>query len=92
MLPRYGFTAQKVIDDGRTAWQDVEELKKWLSTQDFPKLTDEQVVVFLLSCDNDHEATKKTIEAFYYSKTNAPELFNDRNLERPDLQKQILTL
>lgn len=91
-LPQFKFSAKDLIAEGRTSQRDVDEMRSWLATQELPKLSDEQVVIFLLSCNNDHDGTKKTIEAYYKSRKNGPELFDNRDLDRADLQKQLNTL
>jgi len=93
-MPRvnFGFTSQQLIEEGRINQTEIDLLETWLSSQSIPELTDEQMALFLLACCKDQEATKTTIKSFYSVRKGTPELFNDRRLQRPDLQKQLKTL
>lgn len=92
MYPKVGFTAETIINDGRTTRQSIDDVTEWLKTQDLPDLSDEQIALFLLSCDNEYELTKNTIKAYFSAKKFGPEVFNDRDLNRPDIQLQLRTL
>ncbi|KAF2881465.1 hypothetical protein ILUMI_24701, partial [Ignelater luminosus] len=86
----FGFKAEQIINEGRITKKDIDLIKKWLSTQNnLPRVTEEQIVLFLLSCSNEQEHTKTTIKAYYAVKKEAPELFNNRQMNRADVQKQL---
>lgn len=87
--PHFNFTVQEVINQNRVTREKIEELKLWLQTEDFPELVEEQIVLFLLSCDCIVSATQATIKAHYKSKLNVPEFFNNRNVDLADLQQQL---
>ena len=87
MPPKFGFQAQSLIEEGRVPKEIFNELKQWCSTQRIPTLSDEQLVVFLLSCYNVLEATQKTIHAHFKCKSGAPELFFNRDINTEDMQK-----
>ncbi|KAJ3652523.1 hypothetical protein Zmor_018479 [Zophobas morio] len=87
MPPKFGFQAQSLIEEGRVPKEIFNELKQWCSTQRIPTLSDEQLVVFLLSCYNVLEATQKTIHAHFKCKSGAPELFFNRDINAEDMQK-----
>ncbi|XP_025831223.1 alpha-tocopherol transfer protein-like [Agrilus planipennis] len=94
MALEYGFKASDIVEENRVNWKDINEIKDWVEKQKktlIPSLTDEQVVSFLLSCNNDLEATKITITAFYNARNDGAVLFNDRNLDRSDIQLQLKT-
>lgn len=78
-----------MVAKGRVSREGIEELKEWLKGEDYPELTEEQLVVFLLSCGCELEATQKTIRAHYRSKLNVPEFFDERDVDREELQAQI---
>lgn len=91
MRPPFDFAAQSIIDEGRCRREDVEAIKLWLQTQqDLPDLSEEQIVCFLLSCDNDQEATRVTITAHYKYKKNLPEIFDNRNVDDQEEVKFLL--
>lgn len=90
--PKFGFTAKQIINDGRITWEDIDLMKTWLTTQNLPKLTDEQIVLFLLSCNNEQEPTQATIKSFYAVRNSAPGLFDNRTIKREDIQKQLKTV
>lgn len=95
MKPQFKFTVQTVIDDGRVSCEEIEEIRTWLmrtNEEAIPELCDEQIALFLMSCDRDKELTKNTIRAYYRVKRNAPELFDRRDLERSDLMHQLQVL
>lgn len=79
-IPKYQFKAQSIIDAGRTTRTNIDVIRKWLSENPgIPKLSDEQVVLFLLSCSNNINLTMKTILSYYKDKYNSPELFSNRD-------------
>lgn len=87
MKPSYDFTVDTIIEQGKVRKSDVEKVKSWLRGEaDVPNLTEEQIVVFLLSCNNDQSSTRATIKAHYGFKRNLPELFDDRSV---DLDKDV---
>ncbi|KAF2899665.1 hypothetical protein ILUMI_06525, partial [Ignelater luminosus] len=89
---KFGFTTQQIIEEGRVNSDDISLLKTWLPTQrQLPRLTDEQIVLFLLCSSNDPEKTKITIQRHYCIKMSAPNLFNNRKCSREDLQLQMKT-
>lgn len=89
MALHFSFTAQDVIEQGRVTREQIDEFKGWLKTQDYPELSEEQVVLFLLSCDCEQEATKATVKAHYHCKLNVKEFFDDRDVDMEDLQQQL---
>lgn len=92
----FKFTAEELISKGKTTEENVEKIRNWLSTAKekfIPiEIQDELLVLFLLSCDNDIEMTKKTIVSHYKIKKDAPDIFDQRNTEREDIQKVFKTL
>ncbi|XP_017777262.1 PREDICTED: alpha-tocopherol transfer protein-like [Nicrophorus vespilloides] len=86
---RFGFKAEDVIAEGRTTREEIEELRRMLVDVNVPELTDEQIVLFILSCDRDLKFTVTTVKEYYSARKNGPELFSNRDLERPDLQYQL---
>ncbi|RZB40161.1 uncharacterized protein BDFB_009187 [Asbolus verrucosus] len=91
MAPKLQFAAKTVIDQGRVPRETFEELKQWCLLQNLPVLSDEQLILFLLSCYNVLDATKNTIHAYFKCKHEAPELFYNRNMEAEDVLKACKT-
>lgn len=89
MKPEFNFRAERVVEQGRVGRKEIDEIAGWVKTEGLPELCDEQIVLFLLSCDNDVEFTRTTIRAYYRCKREAPALFDDRDLRRRDLQHQL---
>ncbi|XP_074041785.1 alpha-tocopherol transfer protein isoform X2 [Leptinotarsa decemlineata] len=88
-VPKYGFCAEDVIKEGRTTKSNIEAVKKWLSyNTHIPPMSDEQIVLFLLACDNDVEFTQRTIENFFKQKAASPELFANRDIDLKENQYQ----
>lgn len=93
MQPRFNFSVETLITENRVSGELIEEIKQWArSVSSFPDLCDEQVALFLLSCNNELKNTKNTITAYYKIKRNCPELFDGRDLEKSDLQHQLTVL
>ncbi|CAH0548869.1 unnamed protein product [Brassicogethes aeneus] len=89
----FDFEAQDVINEGRTSQKAIEEIKTFISNnEDIPTIPDQMIVLFLLSCRNDIEFTEKTIKAYYKCKKNAPEIFDDRDMSKEDLQLALKTV
>ncbi|KAH0820806.1 hypothetical protein MTP99_004800 [Tenebrio molitor] len=89
MAPTHAFDAQLLINQGRVPQETFDQLKKWCSTQKLPPLSDEQLVLFLLSCFNELKATQKTIHAHFTCKSGAPELFFNRDTNAEDVQRAM---
>ncbi|KAH1012034.1 hypothetical protein HUJ04_001280 [Dendroctonus ponderosae] len=88
----FGFTSKEIIDQGRTSRENIDAVKQWLSSVDsaiIPRVQDELVVIFLLSCDNDLPLTKHTITMYYKCKRNSPDIFDNREMDRADLKKAM---
>ncbi|CAG9839617.1 unnamed protein product [Diabrotica balteata] len=93
---KFKFSVKDILNKGRTSIENIEVIKEWLLTvkEDFVPSTiqDELVVLFLLSCDNDIDLTKKTVSAYYRLRKEAPEIHDDRNTKREDIRKALNTL
>ncbi|XP_072397561.1 alpha-tocopherol transfer protein-like [Diabrotica undecimpunctata] len=93
---KFKFSASDVVAQKRTTHENISLIKKWLRAADEKyvpsSLSDEFIVLFLLSCNNDIEMTKKTVNAYYRLRKEAPELFDDRTSEREDIKKALNTL
>ncbi|CAG9814862.1 unnamed protein product [Phaedon cochleariae] len=96
MKLEYKFTSEDIIAEGRVTREDIEIIRTWLSNlkDDYvpENVQDETIVLILLSCTNDIELTKKTIQCYYKLKKNGPEIYDDRNLKRPDIQVALNTI
>lgn len=92
MAPNLGFKAQTLIDQGRTTQDNIDKMREWLSTQYYPNFTDEQIAIFLLASDNNHEVCKETLKAYYRVKMEMKDLFVNRNIQKPEMQQQIKTV
>ncbi|CAG9854123.1 unnamed protein product [Phyllotreta striolata] len=91
----FKFSVEDLIKDGRTTEVHLQQIISWLSTLKDSRvpgeLQGELLALFLLSCDNDIELTKKTIISHYHIKNSAPQLFDQRNLDRKDLKQAFQT-
>lgn len=92
MQPRFNFSVETLITQNRVSRELIEEIQQWARNHVISNLCDEQVALFLLSCNNDPIYTKNTITAYYNIKKNTPELFDGRDLEKSDLQHQLTVL
>nr|CAD7268181.1 unnamed protein product [Timema shepardi] len=73
------------IDSGRA--ELIYQLKTWHSSQThLPPLTDEHFHLFLHSCYDSVEKTKKTIEAYFTFRTESKDLFSNRDSLNPEIQ------
>lgn len=89
MPPTFNFSAQKIIEKGRVPRELFDQLKQWCQSQQLPNLSDEQIVIFLLSCYNELEATQNTIHSHFKCKLSAPDLFFNRDFRAEDIQKSM---
>jgi hypothetical protein len=92
MSSNYQFKAETIIGEGRTTQAAVDEIKNWLVEASLPQISEELIVLFLMSSKNDIAATQCTIKAYFRIKSDAPELFNDRDIDREDLAKAMKTM
>ncbi|KAF5285075.1 hypothetical protein FQA39_LY16764 [Lamprigera yunnana] len=92
VMIKFGFTYEQIKDDGLL--QDhskVNTICKWAKEEEkrVPSLTEEQTVLFLLSCEEDVEYTKNVILAYYRIKRSSPDIFDDRLLDADDVQSAL---
>lgn len=87
MALSYQFKAKEIIDQGRTTQAAIDDIKEWLTTTTIPQLPEELIVLFLLSCENNLNSVKNTIQAYFKIKSEAPEIFNDRDVDSDELKK-----
>lgn len=88
LIPQYGFKAEEIIKQGRTTKSKIEETKKWLALKrNIPPISDEQIALFLLACNNVIENTQITIENYFRIRSAAPELFTNRNIDTKEMQQ-----
>jgi hypothetical protein len=92
MSSNYQFKAETIIGEGRTTQAAVDEIKNWLVEASLPQISEELTVLFLTSCKKDIAATQCTIKAYFRIKSDAPEMFNDRDIDREDLTKAMKTM
>ncbi|XP_050292928.1 alpha-tocopherol transfer protein-like [Anthonomus grandis grandis] len=93
-LPFY-FTPKEILNENRTSQENIDIIKDWLLTLEesvVPEIQDELIILFLLSCDNDIPLTKNTIVMYYKCKAESPEIFDDREMDRADIQKAMNTI
>ncbi|KAF5284123.1 hypothetical protein FQR65_LT00123 [Abscondita terminalis] len=89
-LLKYGFSYNQLIDKGTLIdCSKVETIKNWLCMDQLPQLTKEQIVLFLISCDDDVDFTKVTIKAYFSIKYNNNDVFNNRKVSDDDVQKAL---
>ncbi|KAF7287662.1 hypothetical protein GWI33_006007 [Rhynchophorus ferrugineus] len=91
----YKFNIDDVLKENRTSKDNIEFIKDWLCKtkhNSIPNIQDELIVIFLLSCDNDLELTKHTIEVHFICKKQCTQLFSERDITRDDLKKALRTV
>ncbi|XP_031331831.1 uncharacterized protein LOC116162354 [Photinus pyralis] len=82
---RYGFKVKDLIATARTTEEAVREIQEWQRSARYPKLSAEQIGLFLVSCGNDRDYAKRTIETYFEIRMNAPEIFYGRHLKNESL-------
>ncbi|XP_057658251.1 alpha-tocopherol transfer protein-like isoform X1 [Diorhabda carinulata] len=81
-IPKHGFKAEDILKENRTTKSNIEDIKNWLSfKRNIPRMSDEQIVIFLLACKNNLDETKITIENFFKYKSTSPEIFMNRDID-----------
>ncbi|KAJ8910508.1 hypothetical protein NQ315_012355, partial [Exocentrus adspersus] len=86
-IPQYVFRAEDLIKAGRTTRSNIDDIRKWLKFKpNIPEMSAEQIVVFLIACDNIIENTQYTIESYFRYKSTCPELFQGRNWDNDGVQ------
>lgn len=90
--PRFNFTVEQMILEKRVTQMEIDGIKEWLNGEDYPELVEEQIVLFLLSCDCKFKETCATIAAHYKAKLNVADFFDDRDVDRADLQLQMTVM
>lgn len=88
----YAFEMENLKQNGRIRQENIDKLSQWTKVQDLPQITEKQMCLFLLACENNIDNTKKCIISYYCERKNAPELFDNRNTEREDIIAQLKTL
>ncbi|XP_057658030.1 alpha-tocopherol transfer protein-like isoform X1 [Diorhabda carinulata] len=92
----YHFKTEDLVAEGRTSRENMEEIRTFVSNLDDKyvptRIQDEIILIFLISCANDVALTKKTILSYYYLKKHGPEIYDDRDLNRSDIQLALNTI
>ncbi|KAK4878306.1 hypothetical protein RN001_010812 [Aquatica leii] len=86
---KLGFDAETVYRQNIVDKNDVDAVSEWLKEKNLPAYSNEQIIQFLLSCDNVRETTKKTIESYVKIANSSDEIFSNKNVKRIDLQKNL---
>lgn len=89
MSLNFDFTAAEIIEDGRCDRKHIEEIKDWMKSMSLPKATEEQIVLFLISCCSNIESTKSTILSYYRHMYLGKNITNNRNIHSKELIQQI---
>ncbi|KYB26927.1 alpha-tocopherol transfer protein-like [Tribolium castaneum] len=87
MALQYQFKAKSIVDEGRTTQTAIDNVKEWLKNTKLPQLPEELIVLFLLSCQNNLNSVRNTIQAYFKIKNEAPEIFNSRDIDCDELKK-----
>jgi len=83
----------KRIDDVTAS--DIKKLSDWCKTEEnsIPQtLNDEQLLLFLHSCYNNLEHTKKCMVSYYSLKRKNKVLLQDRDIQLPNLSRALEVL
>nr|XP_022902017.1 alpha-tocopherol transfer protein-like [Onthophagus taurus] len=91
-MPTYGFKSEDIVNSNRITQEEIDEIKEWALTQKVPRLNDEQVVNFVLSCERNIDLAKNTVIEFYKTRKDYKELFNNRDLDDDDIKSQLEAL
>lgn len=76
LIPQYKFDVNDVIDAGKVSLLEIDDVKGWLmENSHIPMLSDHQIVLFLLACNNNVTFATKTVQNYFKYKLNAPEMF-----------------
>lgn len=89
---KFGFSAEDLVKNGRVDENDLKKLMEWLKDEPLPRYNEEMMALFLMACKNDVENTKKCARMYFYTRRDAPELFDERDLMRSDLRHQLSIL
>lgn len=88
VTPKFAFKAEDIVKQGRTSWSKVEEIKTWLTLKtNIPPMSDEQIILFLIACNNIIENTENTIENYFKMKSSAPEFFTNRYIDSQEMKQ-----
>ncbi|KAB0791387.1 hypothetical protein PPYR_03187 [Photinus pyralis] len=82
----FGFSYRQYVENGMVREEDVADIRSWCDEFSLPVLSEEQAVLFLFSCDNDTEFTKRTIETAFEIKNSSPLIFDNRRMSGEDIQ------
>ncbi|CAH1111794.1 unnamed protein product [Psylliodes chrysocephalus] len=89
----FKFKPEDIFLEKRTNAEYVETITKWLPNvkeKYVPKtLSDEMMVLFLLSCTNDINLTKRTIISYYKLRKASPLIFDNRRVDCPEIQSAL---
>lgn len=89
-IPKYEFQLKNIFELDRTSETNIETIRLWLNeNKQIPQQSDHQIVLFLLSCQNDIKLTTKTILNYYKDKHNAPEFFTNRDPTSENFKKHF---
>lgn len=83
------YNTEDLIKDNEISRTDLQDLREFLLEENLAKLSDEQIIIFLLSCDKNIDFTKETIRAHYKIKKDYPKYFTNRSIDRPDIHFHI---
>lgn len=83
------YSTETLIKDNQISCTDLQDLKEFLINENLPKLSDEQIIIFLLSCDKNVDFTKETIKLHYKIKKDYPKYFTNRSIDRQDIHFHI---
>lgn len=91
MAVTYNFNADSVIASGRVNQNDFNDLRNLIKDEPFSIITDEQLILFYLSCDGDPKFTVETIKEYYISRVSGsgPLLFINRRMDRAEFIEQL---
>ncbi|CAH1108289.1 unnamed protein product [Psylliodes chrysocephalus] len=68
--------------------EDIETLKKWIKTMDFPEMpTDHMIEFFLTNCKYNIDKTKINLETFYSIRKMIPEIYECSNPKLPEIME-----
>lgn len=87
-----GFKTEDLIKDLRVTRKEIDELQKRLKNDGYNNLTDQQIVQFLLTCDNNVELAKSTVKNHFKLRSTYGEFFDGRDFQKADLHNIINVL
>ncbi|KAB0791388.1 hypothetical protein PPYR_03188 [Photinus pyralis] len=84
-----GFEEAQIVKDGVVEAEKIRTIDAWLDGTDIPRLSGEQIILFLASCDNNVELAQDAIGEYYRIKSSTPQLFAERSVDSDAVRRAL---